>query len=109
MSYKADNFLQQVNQGHYYIYTIFNSSLYQHTARLFKHEKYILIADLDHLVKSFGEKLYICKKIAIMYEKVESSQTKESIWSIPIETANVCIFLQAQQFPMNCRLLKMRS
>ena len=60
--WQAENFLQQVKEGPYYICTICHGSLYQCSVRFFKHEKYwILISELYHPVKSFDEKLYIVK------------------------------------------------
>ena len=60
---KVQNFLQQVKQGPYYIYTKYHRNLYQCNARFFKSEKHqILTSDLYHPVKSFDEILYICER-----------------------------------------------
>ena len=57
---KVENFLQQVKRGPYYICTICHRKLCQRSVRLFKHEKYhILATELYHPVKSFDKKLYI--------------------------------------------------
>ena len=46
----------------YYICTIYHRSLYQRSARSFKHEKYqILTSEMYHPVRSFDEKPYICE------------------------------------------------
>ena len=59
---KVENFLQQIKQGPYYIFTRCYRSLCQRSVRLFNYEKYnILTAELHHPVKSFDEKLYICE------------------------------------------------
>ena len=59
---KVESFLQQVEQGLYYICTICHRSLYQYSVRLCKHKKYkILTPELYHSVKSFDERLYICE------------------------------------------------
>ena len=47
---KVENFLYQIKQGPHYICTIFHN-----------YEKYILMAEFCHPVKSFDEELYNCE------------------------------------------------
>ena len=78
---KVKNFLQQVKQKPYHIWTICHRSV-----RLFKREKYhILTADFYHPVKSFNEKLYIRE---IFHKHLYNNQTvcnKMTIDPIPGE------------------------
>ena len=56
---KLAKFCQQIRQGPYFICIVCHWCLYKRSVRLFKHEKYILTAELYCLVRSFDEKTYI--------------------------------------------------
>ena len=59
---KVEMFCQQIRQGPYLICTVYRRSHYNHSVRLFEHEKYILTAQLHcpvRPVRSLDEKIYI--------------------------------------------------
>ena len=59
---KAEKFHQQIRQGPYYICTVCHHCLYQHSARLFHDQKYVLNWELHHPVTSFNSKIYFYEK-----------------------------------------------